>query len=179
MCLCDTVFETERLAITELYPYFKEDVAGVINVLGDWETAWWYDVPQIEEWDTAREFLRWGNWNFDGVSQYGIYHKESKEMIGLLQTMDIRGCKDTIRLGYALSVESRGKGYMTEAVKAMCEWLFSDRPISKIHCQILPDNEASIGVATRSGFTRIELSPDEHDVRNLDGEPVDEYVLYR
>ena len=156
----DTILETERLAITELFPYYKDDVAGVINVLGDWETVWWYGVPQIDDWDLAQGFLRWGNLNFDGVSQYGVYHKESKEMIGFLQTMDIKDCRDTIELGYALSVESRGKGYMTEAVKAMCEWLSNDRPISKIRCRILPENEASIALATRCGFTRVKFGPD-------------------
>ena len=51
-------------------------------------------------------------------------------------------------------------GSTREAVQAMCEWLFNDGSFSTIRCRILPDNEASIRLATRCGFTRVEFGPD-------------------
>jgi RimJ/RimL family protein N-acetyltransferase len=66
----------------------------------------------------------------------------------------------TIRLreggtvGYWLDPQARGKGVMTEAVKAVVQWARSDYEINRLLITAHPDNHASQGVAERAGFVR-------------------------
>jgi RimJ/RimL family protein N-acetyltransferase len=60
-------------------------------------------------------------------------------------------------VGYELSYlifgkEFSGKGYATEAVELMTEYLFRRKRINRVQLNIHPDNEASRRVATKAGF---------------------------
>jgi [ribosomal protein S5]-alanine N-acetyltransferase len=61
-------------------------------------------------------------------------------------------------VGYELSYlifgsEHSGKGYATEAVRLLTEYLFGRRRINRVQLNIHPDNEASRRVATKAGYT--------------------------
>jgi [ribosomal protein S5]-alanine N-acetyltransferase len=62
--------------------------------------------------------------------------------------------KGTVAVGYSLLPAYRGKGYATEAVKALVEWAFSHPEVRKVIAETLPDNEPSIRVLLRAGFKR-------------------------
>jgi len=56
-------------------------------------------------------------------------------------------------IGYRLfDYDSRGKGYMTEAVKLFCDYLFKAKDINRLELRTHPDNKASQRVALKSGF---------------------------
>jgi ribosomal-protein-alanine N-acetyltransferase len=61
-------------------------------------------------------------------------------------------------VGYELSYlifgrEHSGKGYATEAVRLLGEFLFGRRRINRLQLNIHPDNEASRRVAMKAGYT--------------------------
>jgi [ribosomal protein S5]-alanine N-acetyltransferase len=62
---------------------------------------------------------------------------------------------DGYEIGYFLfSTAERGRGYATEAVGLLVDWLFRGRAIYRLQLTIHPDNAASRRVAAKSGFHR-------------------------
>lgn len=81
-----------------------------------------------------------------------------------------RGCRRAPRgteIGWALAPSAQGKGYATEAARAVIDWAFATLDWSEvIHC-ITPGNTASVAVAERLGarWMRADIE--------ADGSPVD------
>lgn len=57
-----------------------------------------------------------------------------------------------VELGYGLREGCCGKGYMTEAVKALCRWALAREGVTGIEAETAPDNAASRRVLMRAGF---------------------------
>lgn len=58
----------------------------------------------------------------------------------------------TAELGYYIAEEYWGKGIMTEAVKQICEYVFSMSDIIRIYAEPFAYNTASCRVLEKSGF---------------------------
>lgn len=56
-------------------------------------------------------------------------------------------------IGFWLGAPNRGKGYMTEAVAAVCSWLFDELGVASIGWECVVGNAASASVARKSGFS--------------------------
>lgn len=166
--------ETDRLRITYLEEYVVDDMFDVIDILGDGETAWWFGIRPLGELDEAKDYIR-----YCGGETMGVYEKASGKIAGVLQKQFLYDSDGTVQLGYALSPESRGKGYMTEAVKAECAKLFEFPSVTRIRLMIHPENEKSIGVATRCGFKQVGPVTDGEEPGAAKGDPDDEYILLR
>ena len=63
------------------------------------------------------------------------------------------GCEASYMIGDAAS---RGKGYATEALRALTDVAFRELGASHVDARILPHNAASMRVAERCGFTEAE-----------------------
>jgi len=59
-----------------------------------------------------------------------------------------------LEIGYSLIPSERGKGYCTEAVKIMVDYLFLSRDIVRIQAHIDPRNTASWKVIEKAGFKK-------------------------
>lgn len=55
-------------------------------------------------------------------------------------------------IGFWLDAGSRGHGYMTEAVVAVCDWVFSEQGAERIGWEAVRGNIASARVARAAGF---------------------------
>ena len=55
--------------------------------------------------------------------------------------------------GYHLDKEYTGQGYMTEALRAGCQFMFREYKMHRVEAFILPENERSIALVNRLGFT--------------------------
>ena len=170
--------ETERLL---LRPGSPDDSFDLCDIFSEPETAWWADMPSFWDWCDVLDFIRWGNSTFD-LDQYMITDKESDRLLGLIQAMGpyLTGENgDIIEIGYFLSEKVRGNGYMTEAVCALRDELFAYPCVNGLVLKILPNNNASKGVALRSGFHYIEQAQEDRALRHLDNMPLDRYLLTR
>ena len=58
----------------------------------------------------------------------------------------------SVEIGYGLRDGFCGRGYMTEAVRAIVKWAFSQRGVDRIEAETEPDNAASQKVLFRVGF---------------------------
>ncbi len=70
--------------------------------------------------------------------------------IGVFRQENIH--RRTAELGYYISEEYWGKGIMTEAVKQICEYVFSKSDIIRIYAEPFAYNIASCRVLEKAGF---------------------------
>lgn len=56
-----------------------------------------------------------------------------------------------VEIGYALDRQNTGRGYCTEAVSGLCDYL-KDRKVSMVRAEVDRNNTASIRVLDRTGF---------------------------
>ena len=70
-------------------------------------------------------------------------------------TLVVRGAFDSCALGYNLAEEVQGRGYMTEAVRAIVDFAFREWGLHRIAAAYMPRNERSAAVLRRCGF-RVE-----------------------
>ena len=168
--------ETERLILKAMT---DKDARAYHSTVGDSEIAWWSD-DYIYDLDETIEFIKFNNQGIDTLL-YGVFRKESDDVIGYVQIKlaPITGKIDVRELGYAMSKEYRRRGYMSEAVNAVCNHLFQNEYIKRITLEILPDNLPSLGVARKCGFSFVEEPEEKKHLRFLDDKPLDLYVRER
>ncbi|MBT5643077.1 GNAT family N-acetyltransferase, partial [Candidatus Bathyarchaeota archaeon] len=56
-------------------------------------------------------------------------------------------------IGYIVHPDSRGKGYCTEALEIMVDYLFLSRNIVRVQAETNPENTPSIRILEKVGFT--------------------------
>ncbi|MBZ4419694.1 GNAT family N-acetyltransferase [Myxococcus sp. RHSTA-1-4] len=78
----------------------------------------------------------------------------SAPVIGNLSLTNIRrGPLQSADLGYALDHRYEGRGLMTEALRAVCDYAFGVMRLHRLHANHLPENLKSAAVLKRLGFT--------------------------
>lgn len=88
-----------------------------------------------------------------GWLKLGIILKETGEFIGFCNT----GIKNELsepnrEIAFAISKHYRNKGYITQAVKGLVNYLFENTDVEKLNAVVLPRNAASNKVITKCGF---------------------------
>lgn len=58
----------------------------------------------------------------------------------------------SVKIGYGVQPEQEGRGYTTEALRAMTEWAFSQKDVVLVEAETAPDNKASQRVLEKCGF---------------------------
>lgn len=146
------IIETERL---RLRPWRIEDLEDFYAYaknpdVGPW--AGWKPHESIEE---SREILtRWVSGKEDGF-EIALEDKSTGRVIGSIGVMadghrpKIEGCKS---LGYVLGKEYWGHGLMTEAVRAVMDYVFRVMKVRLLSITHYTINERSRRVIEKSGF---------------------------
>ncbi len=123
----------------------REDLSIVKNwdndvgIMGEYEP-----IIQETKADLERQFdkLTDGQWFF--------IEKKDGTKIGLIAHFVAHG---TV-IGYALLPAERGKGYGSEAIKIMIDYLFLSKNIVRIQAETHPQNTASQRVLEKAGFRK-------------------------
>jgi ribosomal-protein-serine acetyltransferase len=154
-------FETERLLLTLVNPLqyhqvYERAIAVSRNEINQW--IYWptfYDArtsltEMIQDFDLMRQ------WSFL------ILLKDTHEFLGVCQfhptpetlAQGHLHWPETFEIGYWLSTEAQGHGYMTEAVYALTRYIFRQcRDAQRVEILVDERNTASRNVAQRCGFT--------------------------
>ena len=91
---------------------------------------------------------------------YLVRREQPGEIIGLAGLNNIVwGAFRSCFLSYKLGEEFQHQGYMTEWVKALCQWGREKHGLHRIEANIMPRNLPSIAVAKRCGFQLEGRSP--------------------
>jgi RimJ/RimL family protein N-acetyltransferase len=153
------VLETERLL---LRGHGIEDFADSARMWADTKvTRYMMERPLTEE-ECWTRFLRYaGHWAVLGFGYWVVTSKHDGEFIGEAGFADYRreiqpSLRGVPEIGWVLASQAHGKGYATEAVRAITAWgdvHFKTRTA----CIIAPANVASVGVAMKCGYR--EMGP--------------------
>lgn len=81
-----------------------------------------------------------------------IILKSEKVVIGSADFKNVPDERGEIEIGYGMGKEFEHKGYMTEAVKAMCEWGLKQSKVTHIVAETERDNSASHRILEKCGF---------------------------
>ncbi|POT59832.1 GNAT family N-acetyltransferase [Citrobacter amalonaticus] len=70
-------------------------------------------------------------------------------------------------LGYTVIVQAQGKGIASEAVRAVCEYAFSQAGVTAINAWVLADNTGSVRVLEKAGFVRTQVLEKAYEVNGV------------
>jgi ribosomal-protein-alanine N-acetyltransferase len=85
---------------------------------------------------------------------WGITIKGSPKIIGIIGHYRIQPENHRAEIGYMSLPEFNGKGYITEAIKAVVTYGFEQMHLHSIEAVIDPDNIASERVLQKNGFVK-------------------------
>ncbi|BAY92188.1 MULTISPECIES: GNAT family N-acetyltransferase [unclassified Tolypothrix] len=128
-------FTTNKDYLTPYYPKWANDFFTV--------KYWQYQVE-----GNLLEFI-----NGHSLKLF-IYPKSSlTDIIGTINfTNFVRGAAYFCYVGYSLSEDEQGKGYMTEALKAATNYVFQELNMHRIMANYMPHNQRSGNVLKKLGF---------------------------
>jgi RimJ/RimL family protein N-acetyltransferase len=145
------IIETERLC---LRPGQEKDIPELLIALNDWSVVQWLNrLPYPYSEADARDWIRLMNESpTDTVNtKFFIADKMTDELLGGIGTMWQAG-NTKAELGYWIKPSVGGKGYMTEAVKALLGNWSKQNPNIQIFASTDPENAKSEKVLLKAGF---------------------------
>ena len=84
--------------------------------------------------------------------RWAITLKESNELIGILEPLRFDEEKDSCSFAYMLGKDFWGRGYATEALKAVFHFLFTEMGIQRVEADHMAANPASGAVMRKCGM---------------------------
>jgi len=88
-------------------------------------------------------------------TNWQIILKSENKSIGSIGFNGAPNSKYEVEVGYGISKQYQNQGYATEALKAICDWAFSQNAYY-IQAKIEPENKASEKVLDKCGFKQID-----------------------
>ena len=156
----DIVLETERL----LFRKFTIDDAELIyNLNLDPEVIKYTHDPirDIEHGKNILEEIILPQYALYGHGRWALHMKKGMEFIGWCG-LKYRPELDEIDLGYRFRKDYWGKGYATEAAKAVIEYGLNKLNLKAITGRALPGNDSSVRVLEKCGMKYM-------GIQNVDG----------
>jgi RimJ/RimL family protein N-acetyltransferase len=123
------------------------------------------DIPLFTEWANDADYggkfepldqcslndmQKWYE-NLPSTEQWFFIEKKDGTKVGHILYLKER---DHYTIGFILHLEERGKGYCTEAVKILVDYLFLSKDIVRVQAEANPGNTASCRVLEKAGFIR-------------------------
>ena len=123
------------------------------------------DLPLVAEWENSLDYISGYNplrqrskadleRNYDKLGsdeKWFFIEKKDGSKIGFIEHIAVRGYCE---IGYALLPSERGKGYCTEAVQIIVDYLFLTKDTVRIQAGTHVENTASQKILERIGFKR-------------------------
>lgn len=147
--------ETDRLILRDFDP---DDVDNLLALDADAEVRRYLDMPeppsrQVVECVILPPILA-DSERGDGFGRWVILEKACDfRFIGWIHFRRAKSDPDEIELGYRLIRSAWGKGYATEASRALIEKGIREQGVRRISATALADNAASIRVMEKCGLT--------------------------
>ena len=154
--------ETERLLLRPLQP---GDAQAIARYAGDRRIAAnTLSIPHPYSLDMARDFIAYSQrGEADGSDfVFALLRKPQRELVGVigLRPRDGRAAE----IGYWTGVPFWGRGYMSEALRAVIEHSFGELGLRRVYASHFAGNPASGRVMQKAGM-RYEARLRQHVVR--------------
>ena len=146
------IMETDRLIVRD---QIESDLNDMHRLWSDGETMYYLDDILMNTIEETAENLRVAITNGDG-HYFCICDKSMGSYMGNVgyTITDTTPLGKIVHMGYLLLPEYQGKGYMTEAVKKVIGFAFTEDDCIRINTGCYRDNEASRKVMEKAGFRK-------------------------
>ncbi|WP_405617346.1 GNAT family N-acetyltransferase [Streptomyces sp. NBC_01508] len=144
-----TFLITERLRLRPLNP---DDIEAVYAACQDPDVQRWTTIPSPYERQHAEHFIERfvpEMWRAGSNFVFGV------EPVGggpLLASLNAHNQTGVWEVGYWTVKEHRGRGYTTEALRALTRWMFTELGADRVEWRAEVGNEGSRAVALKAGF---------------------------
>jgi aminoglycoside 6'-N-acetyltransferase len=91
-----------------------------------------------------------------GWVQFTVEEREGGRLVGDVGLSPADGEPGVIKVGYTISPASQGRGYATEAVRALVDYAFDTLEVDVVRAYADADNAPSIRVAEKVGMRLVE-----------------------
>ncbi|MGW7455327.1 GNAT family N-acetyltransferase [Streptomyces sp. NPDC054787] len=148
-----TTLTTDRLV---LRPFVPSDEDEVYAAAQDPDIQRWTMVPSPYEREHAHSFVNElvpNGWRDGTAHPFAVRLGAEGPLVAAIG-VHVHGPAG-YEVGYWAVKEHRGKGYMTEAVRAVARWAFTELGVVRLEWRAEVGNAASRAVAERAGF-RVE-----------------------
>ncbi|MBS1819764.1 MAG: GNAT family N-acetyltransferase [Acidobacteria bacterium] len=148
--MSDVVTESSRLRIRRLR---SADAVSLQRVYGDPDATRWIGDGRTLSLEQCSQWIETSRHEYDARG-YGLFALESRatqDVVGFAGLLHPNG-HPTPELKYALRKDQWGRGYATEAVRALLRHAVGLR-IREIVAVVAPENGASISVLLKVGMT--------------------------
>ena len=144
------IFETDRLYLRQ---FSLGDATAIYNLNSDPEVIRYTGDPPFESTDEALHFLEnYNDYQKYQMGRWAVILKASDEFIGWSGLKNHPG--QYVDLGFRFYKREWGKGYATEALKTVFDFLFNNLNKHRIIGSVDPDNKRSISLMERLGFRK-------------------------
>ena len=99
----------------------------------------------------------------DGVSHYIVSLKDSGDVVGHL--FIVREAGDTYNVGLCIDAEARGRGYATETMAVLLDYLFGCAAARRIYAFVQDNHRQSVRLCKNLGMSRGECFPGRTNAR--------------
>jgi len=166
--------KTQRLRID---PLTETDAEGFLHLYSDPDVMKWLPVPPLSDIGAARALLATYVARIEAGEQFrwAIRTHEDDAIIGALKLDTPNDASRASEIGYMLVKEAWGKGYATEAMRALIEYAFHRLNRHYLEALIYADNTASRKLVERLGF-KLEGYFREHEWNEEEGRYLDDCV---
>ena len=166
--------KTERLLVNALQLSDAAAIFGArnnpkINTFLPWKPK---AVEEVEEWIRKAAAIppnTEGNWHL-----LGIRLRESEILVGDIGIHFLPPHNQQAEIGYMVLEAHQGKGYASEAIKAVLNFLFGTYQKHRVTAAVDPDNEASVRLLRRLGMRQ-----EAHHLKSywMDGRWTDDMIF--
>lgn len=152
--------ETERL---KLRGHRVDDFIQCAAMWADPEvTRYIGGRPYTEEESWARLLRYAGHWSLLGFGYWVVEEKATGNFVGEIGFADYKRDLPPLRgfpeIGWAFVSQAHGRGYATEAVRAVIAWGDAHFQSAPTACIIDPENLLSIRVAEKCGYRKFQIT---------------------
>jgi len=145
------ILETERLVLRKV---ISADADFVLQGLSD-PAVTKYMVIHYKDHEEVQVQMNYYNSHYLHATGYYwmMETKSSQEKVGVIGINHVSHVHHRCELGFWSVPVMWGKGYITEAAKAVVQFAFEELHINRIQATVETDNPASIAVLKKLGFT--------------------------
>jgi RimJ/RimL family protein N-acetyltransferase len=155
------ILETERL---RLRGHRLDDFATCADMWADPVVTRHIGGQPLSEEESWTRLLRYaGHWVLLGFGYWVVEEKATGAFVGEVGFANWkRNLEPSLEampeIGWVLASRSHGKGYATEAVRAVIAWGEEHFEASPTSCIINPENLLSIRVAEKCGYRKLQMT---------------------
>lgn len=162
------MFETEHLRIRK---FVVEDAKRLYENHLEEEVKKWIPNESYADMEETQGAI---NFYVDCVNNSHLPYvlavelKETGELIGDTGVNEVEGKAGEVEIGYGICKKYSGKGYATELLKAMTEFIVSTFEMHVLYGRVMRGNNASIRVLEKNGyhFVKEEFGADDDPYGN-------------